>query len=74
MKDTFFFNAVFNYKSETGASKYIWGIKEFDISLSIKDQVFTYSDDANCDRIKCEDVSCVMDAVWLFTVARRELY
>ena len=56
MKDTFFFNAVFNYKSETGASKYVWGIKEFDLSLSIKDQVFTYSDDADCDRIKCEDV------------------
>lgn len=55
MKDTFFFNAVFNYKSETGASKYVWGIKEFDLNLSIKDQVFTYSDDAECDRIKSED-------------------
>jgi hypothetical protein len=55
MKYVFFFNAVFNYKSETGASKYVWGIKEFDLNLSIKDQVFTYSDDAECERIKSED-------------------
>ena len=55
MKDTFFFNASFNYKSETGASKYVWGIKDFDLSIPIKDQVFTYLDNDDCDRIKSED-------------------
>lgn len=55
MKDTFFFNANFNYKSETGASKYVWGVKDFDLSIPIKDQVFTYLDKDDCERIKSED-------------------
>jgi len=55
MKDTFFFNAVFNYKSETGESKYIWGVKDFDLSIPIKEQVFTYVDSDDCERIKSED-------------------
>ena len=55
MKDTFFFNATFNYKSETGVSKCVWGVKDFDLSLPIKDQVFAYLDNDDCDRIKSED-------------------
>ena len=55
MKDTLFFNAVFNYKSETGPSKYVWGVKDFDLSIPIKRQVFTYLDNDVCERSKAED-------------------
>ena len=55
MKDTFFFNANFNYKSETGTSKYVWGVKAFHLSIPIKEQVFTYLDNDDCEHIKSED-------------------
>lgn len=39
MKAIYFYNAIYNLDSETGPSKFVWGIREFDLEQKITTQL-----------------------------------
>jgi hypothetical protein len=46
-----FYNAIYNFGTERGQSKYVWGIHQFDLAVNLKEQIVGLNPDIDLSQV-----------------------